>query len=47
MCTHINLPVFIAQLEVLQQRLLFQGFQEHEVLHPHGTFQESHIQRGY
>lgn len=36
--THINLFVFIAQLEVLEQRLLLQGFQEHKVLHPHGIF---------
>lgn len=43
--THINLPVLIAQLEVLDQRLLLQGFQEHKVLHPNGPFQESHVQR--
>ena len=32
MGTHINLLLFIAQLEVPDQRLLLQGFQEHKVL---------------
>lgn len=45
-CTHVNLLVFIAQQEVLEQRLLLQRFQEHEVLHPHTAFQESHVPRG-
>lgn len=45
--THINLLVFIALLEVLEQRPLLQGFQEHKVLHPHRAFQKSHVQRGF
>lgn len=47
MGTHINLLLFIAQLEVPDQRLLLQGFQEHKVLHPHRTFQKGHVQRRY
>lgn len=41
---HINLFVFVTKSEVLDQRLLVQGFQEDEVLHPHRTFQERHCQ---
>lgn len=43
-CTHINLFVLIAQLEVLEHRLFLQGFQEHEILHPYGTFPEIHVE---
>lgn len=43
-CTHINLFVLIAQLEVLEHRLFLQGFQEHEILHPYGIFPKSHVE---
>lgn len=42
---HINFLVFVTKLEVLDQRVLVQGFQEDKVLHPHGAFQERHVKR--